>query len=57
MLQRQHGHGTEAHFVGTTNWRVVIGKVESLSELLHMSEHDYKPAAGSASTPGTSESS
>ncbi len=43
--------------MGATNWRVVIGKVESLSELLHMSEHDYKPAASSASTPGTSESS
>ena len=38
---------------------VVIAKFESFSsfsELLHMSEDDYTPAAGSVSTPGTIES-
>ncbi len=52
-----HGHGAEAHFEGAPNWEVVIAKLKSFSELLRMSEHDRSPAAGSASTLGTSESS
>ena len=52
-----HGHGAEAHFEGAPNWRVVIAKFESFSEMLRLSEHDCTPAAGSVSTPGTSESS
>ncbi len=32
-----HGHGAEAHFEGAPNWRVVIAKLESFSELLRMS--------------------
>jgi hypothetical protein len=45
--RRVRGAGLTAPFVGATNWRVVIAKVESLSELLHMSEHDYTPAEDS----------
>jgi hypothetical protein len=29
-----HGHGAEAHFEGAPNWRVVIAKLESLSQHL-----------------------
>ncbi len=52
-----HGHGAEAHFEGAPNWEVVIAKLKSFSELLRTSEHDRSPAAGSASTLDTSESS
>jgi hypothetical protein len=38
-----HGHGTEAHFDGDPNWRVVFAKFESFSELLRMSDYECTP--------------
>ena len=59
VLHRQEeNHSTfEVHFEGTPNWRVVIAKIESFSELLRLSEHECSLTVGSVNTPGTSESS
>ncbi len=58
LLRQEENHSKfEAHFEGTPNWRVVIAKIESFSELLRLSEHECSLTVGSANTPGTSESS